>query len=244
MDFSKIYDLMALRIIVPTIKDCYAVLGVIHKNWKPLPGRIKDHIAAPKANGYQSLHTTVFCINGKITEFQIRTPEIHMEAEYGIATHWIRPEEIKKTKYYGIKRTHLSWIRELEKWQKEIKEPKEFLESLKIDFFKYRIFVLTPKGDVINLPERATPVDFAYQIHTQLGHRCGGAKVDGKIVPLNYPLYNGQIVEILIKEDSTPNQGWLKFAKTNYAKNKIKSWFKEQKNKIQTKIKTQLKKAY
>ena len=234
MDFSKIYDLMASRIIVPTIEDCYAALGVIHKNWKPLPGRIKDYIAVPKTNGYQSLHTTVFCADGKITEFQIRTPQIHWEAEYGIAAHWARPEERpeeNKTKYYDIKKTQLEWIKELKSWQKNISRPEEFLESLKIDFFKYRIFVLTPKGDVVNLPEDATSVDFAYQIHTELGHRCGGANVDGKIVPLNYPLYNGQIVEILAKKEAKPTQDWLKFVKTNYAKNKIKDWFKEHKEK-------------
>lgn len=226
MDFSKIYDLMASRIIVPTIKDCYATLGVIHKNWKPLPGRIKDYIAVPKANGYQSLHTTVFCVDGKITEFQIRTPQIHWEAEYGIAAHWAKNNGIK-TKYYSIKKTHLDWIKELKNWQREIDEPKEFLDSLKIDFFKYRIFVLTPKGDVVNLPEGATPVDFAYQIHTELGHRCGGAKVGEKIVPLNYPLENGQIVEIMAKKEASPSRNWLKFVKTNYAKSKIKNWFKQ-----------------
>jgi len=231
MDFSKIYDLIALRIIVPTIEDCYATLGVIHKNWKPLPGRIKDYIAVPKANGYQSLHTTVFCINGKITEFQIRTPQIHWEAEYGVAAHWFRPEENGKTKYYGIKKSQLEWIKELKNWQKDISRPKEFLKSLRVDFFKYRIFVFTPKGDIVNLPEGATPIDFAYRIHTELGHRCGGVKVDGKIISLNQPLYNGQIVEILAKKEAGPSQDWLKFVKTNYAKAKIKGWFKESEEK-------------
>ena len=230
MDFSKIYDLMALRIIVPTVEDCYAVLGVIHRNWKPLPGRIKDYIAGPKANGYQSLHTTVFCVNGKITEFQIRTPKLHLEAEYGIAAHWARPDETK-TRYYGLKKTYLEWIKELKSWQKDITKPKEFLKSLKIDFFKYRIFVLTPKGEVVNLPEGATPIDFAYQIHTELGHRCGGAKADGKIIPLNYPLSNGQIIEIVAKREAKPSRDWLKFVKTNYAKNKIRNWFKQYENK-------------
>ncbi len=224
MDFSKIYDLMASRIIVPTIEDCYTTMGVLHKNWKPLPGRIKDYIAVPKASGYQSLHTTVLCIDGKITEFQIRTPQIHWEAEYGIAAHWIHPKKTK-TKYYGIKKAQLEWIKELKNWQKNISKPREFLKSLKIDFFKYRIFILTPKGDVVNLPEGATPIDFAYQIHTELGHRCGGAKADGEIVPLSHPLYNGQIVEILAKKEAKPSQDWLKFVKTNYAKNEIKAWF-------------------
>lgn len=230
MDFSKIYDLVALRIIVPTLEDCYAALGAIHQNWKPLPNRIKDYIAVPKANGYQSLHTTVFCVNGKITEFQIRTPQIHLESEYGVAAHWSRPETMQ-AKYHGIKKTHLEWINELKKWQQDITQPKEFLKSLKIDFFKYRIFVLTPKGDVVNLPEGATPVDFAYQIHTELGHRCGGAKVDGQIVPLNYPLSNGQIIEIVAKKEARPSRDWLRFVKTNYAKNKIKDWFKQYEDK-------------
>lgn len=239
MDFSKIYDLIALRIIVPDIKDCYAALGVIHKHWKPLPGRIKDYISAPKANGYRSLHTTVFCVNGKITEFQIRTPQIHWEAEYGVAAHWMRPDDTG-TKYYGIKKTQLEWVKELKNWQQDISKPKEFLKSLKIDFFKYRIFAFTPKGDIVNLPEGATPIDFAYQIHTELGHRCGGAKVDGKIVPLTHPLYNGQIVEILAKKEPKPSRDWLKFVKTNYAKSKIKAWFKEHEEKLrpQTGVKT------
>lgn len=226
MDFSRIYDLLALRIIVPTIEDCYKTLGAIHKYWNPLPGRIKDYIAAPKANGYQSLHTTIFCEKGRITELQIRTPKIHWEADYGVAAHWCR-HNTDKTKYYGIKKPQLEWIKELEKWQKDKLDPEEFLKSLKLDFFKYRIFVLTPKGDVINLPEGATPVDFAYRIHTELGHRCGSSKVDGKIVPLNHSLHNGQIVEILTKKEAKPNRKWLRFVKTNHAKNKIKNWFKK-----------------
>jgi len=234
MDFGKIYDLVALRIIVPNIKDCYAALGAIHKYWKPLPGRIKDYIAAPKPNGYQSLHTTIFCIEGKITEIQIRTPQIHWEVEHGVAAHWARPKEVK-TRYYGIKKAQLEWIEEIKKWQKEIAKPKEFLKSLKVDFFKYRIFVFTPKGDVINLPGGATPVDFAYRIHTELGHRCGGAKVDGKIAPLNHPLHNGQIVEILARKEAGPSRDWLKFVKTNHAKTKIKNWFKVQREKVKEK---------
>ena len=235
MDFSKIYDLMALRIIVQDIKECYAALGVIHKNWSPVPGRIRDYIAVPKANGYQSLHTTVFCAKGKITEFQIRTSKIHWEAEFGIAAHWMHGQEEAHTKFYEIKKAQTDWIKELKKWQKDVVKPKEFLESLKIFFFKYRIFVLTPKGEVVNLPEGATPVDFAYQIHTELGHRCGGAIVDGKIVPLNYPLFNAQMVEILAKKEPKPSQDWLKFVKTNYAKSKIKAWFKEREEKPEIK---------
>ncbi len=235
MDFSKIYDLMALRIIVQNIEECYAALGIIHKSWKPVPGRIRDYIAVPKANGYQSLHTTVFCAKGEIIEFQIRTPKIHWEAEFGIAAHWMHGQEESSTKFYGIKKAQIDWIKELKKWQKDVTKPKEFLESLKIDFFKYRIFVLTPRGEVVNLPEGATPVDFAYQIHTELGHRCGGAIVDGKIAPLNYSLYNSQMVEILAKKEPGPSQDWLKFVKTNYAKSKIKAWFRERENKTEIK---------
>jgi len=247
MNFNKIYDLIALRIIVPTTEDCYKALGVIHKHWKPLPGRIKDYIAAPKPNGYQSLHTTVFCEQGKITEIQIRTPKLHWEASYGIAAHW--RHKSRKTNPYNIDQDQLEWIKELKKWQENKSEPKEFLKSLKIDFFKYRIFVLTPKGDVINLPEGATPIDFAYRIHTELGHRCGSANVNGKIVPLNYSLGNGQIVEILTKKEPRPSKKWLRFIKTNHAKSKINAWFKKttprpKQSTSQTKKKSQPKKEF
>jgi len=242
MDLNKIYDLVALRIIVKNIDECYAALGVIHKLWKPLPGRIKDYIALPKPNGYRSLHTTVFCPDGKITEFQIRTPEMHQEAEYGIAAHWYYSEQ-KGLRAY-IKRLfrkppekELKWVQQLQKWQEEIKgSPEDFLQSLKIDFFKDRVFVFTPKGDVIDLPEGATPVDFAYHIHTDIGHRCIGAKADGKIIPLDQPLTNGQIVEIITQKEKKPSQDWLKFVKTTQARSKIKSWFKKLEEKALTKV--------
>lgn len=238
MDWHKIYDLVALRIIVPDIESCYATLGIIHKKWKPLIGRIKDYIAIPKPNGYQSLHTTVFCQGGKITEFQIRTPAMHQEAEQGIAAHWHYSEK-KGLKDYIKKRIlgkkpaqelkkELTWVKQLQKWQKEkFSSSQEFLDSLKIDFLKDRIFVFTPKGDIIDLPEGATPIDFAYQIHSDIGHQCSGAKIDGKLSSLSQPLQNGQVVEIIIQKNKKPNRDWLKFAKTNEARNKIKAWFKK-----------------
>jgi guanosine-3',5'-bis(diphosphate) 3'-pyrophosphohydrolase len=233
MDLNKIYDLVALRIVVKDIDDCYGAMGVIHKLWKPLPGRIKDYIALPKPNSYRSLHTTVFCPEGKITEFQIRTPQMHVEAEYGIAAHWYYSEQ-KGLKAY-IKRLfskppekELHWIQDIQKWQEEFPVGSEdFIQSLKIDFFKDRLFVFTPKGDIVNLPEGATPLDFAYHIHTSIGHRYLGAKIDEKIVALDYPLQNGQVVQILTKKEERPSLDWLKFAKTNPAKSKIKEWFKK-----------------
>ncbi len=238
MDWHKIYDLVALRIIVPDIESCYTALGIIHKKWKPLIGRIKDYIAIPKPNGYQSLHTTVFCQGGKITEFQIRSSEMHKEAERGIAAHWHYSEEkglrgyIKK-RILGKKpaqelKKELTWVKQLQGWQKEkFSSPQEFIDSLKIDFLKDRIFVFTPKGDIIDLPEGATPIDFAYQIHSDIGHQCSGAKIDGKLSSLSQTLQNGQVVEIIIQKNKKPNRDWLKFAKTNEAKNKIKAWFKK-----------------
>jgi len=230
MNWDKIYDLIAIRIIVNDISDCYKTLGLIHKNWKPLLGRIKDYIALPKPNGYRSLHTTVFCINGKITEFQIRTPQMHKEAEYGIAAHWAYTEAGKLSKDVYRNNNQLPWIKQLQKWQKEIKNSREFIKYLKIDFFKDRIFVFTPKGDVIDLPEEATPIDFAYHIHTDIGHKCAGAKVDGKLCSLSQSLKNGQVVEIITKKEKKPNPDWLRFAKTNYAKNRIKNWLRKNKN--------------
>jgi len=230
MDFSRIYDLAACRIIVKDIEDCYAVLGIIHKLWKPLPGRIKDYIALPKPNGYQSIHTTVFCSGKKITEFQIRTLEMHREAEDGITSHWIW-SEAGKPKDKKIRLDKFAWVEQLKNWQKEFGGKKdlsnsEFLESLKIDFFKNRIFVLTPKGDVIDLPEDATPIDFAYAIHSEIGDSANGAKVNGVLRPLSCNLSSGDIVEILIKKDKKPNREWLNFVKTQNAKSRVRHYFK------------------
>ncbi len=238
MNLSRIYDLVALRIIVPTIEDCYAALGVIHKTWRPLPGRVKDYIALPKPNGYQSLHTTVFCDDGKITEFQIRTPQMHEEAERGIAAHWFYSEQkglksyIKKL-FKPAPQKEIIWIKQLQEWQKENQtSPEEFFRSLKIDFFKDRIFVFTPKGDVIDLPEGATPVDFAFSIHSDIGRHCQGAKVDGKLVALDTPLQNGQVVEIITNKNARPNHDWLKFVKTHQAQNRIRQWLNKNKEEL------------
>ena len=242
MDWHKIYDLIALRIIVPDIESCYAALGIIHKKWRPLIGRIKDYIAIPKPNGYQSLHTTVICSGGKIIEFQIRTPKMHEEAEYGIAAHWYYSESKNLKDYIREKilkqksrrrpeeelKKELTWVKQLQEWQKEkFSSPQEFINSLKIDFLKDRIFVFTPNGDVIDLPEGATPIDFAYQIHSDIGDQCVGAKIDGKLSPISEPLKNGQVVEVLIQKNKRPNIDWLRFVKTNQAKSRIKSWHRK-----------------
>jgi len=242
MDWHRIYDLFALRIIVPDVENCYAALGVIHKNWKPLIGRIKDYIAIPKHNGYQSLHTTVFCQGGKITEFQIRTPKMHKEAEYGIAAHWhyaekrgfkdyikqaiFREKSEKKASQSLVE--ELTWVKQLQEWQKgQFSSPQEFIKSLKIDFLKDRIFVFTPKGDIIDLPEGATPVDFAYEIHSDVGDQCTGAKVDGKMTSLSELLQNGQVVEITIQKNKKPSRDWLRFVKTSQAKSKIRAHYQK-----------------
>jgi len=241
MNLSKIYDLVAMRIIVADIAECYKALGAIHAAWKPLPGHIKDYIALPKPNGYRSLHTTIFGPQGEILELQIRTPEMHEEAERGIAAHWAY-EEQKGTKAYVertpviAQRKELAWVAQLSNWQKEFKGSQEFLESLKIDFFKDRIFVLTPKGEVIDLPDGSTPVDFAYHIHSDIGHQCSGAKVNGKIVPLAMQLKSGDVVEILTQKNKGPSEQWLEFVKTSYAKNKIRDYLKKRGGILREKI--------
>jgi len=244
MNINQIYDLVALRVVVKDIDDCYATLGLIHKLWRPLPGRIKDYIALPKPNGYQSIHTTVFCQGGKITEIQIRTQQMHEEAERGIAAHWYYAEQkglrsyLKKI-FTPAPEKELRWIKQLQDWQKETHAaPEEIFQSLKIDFFKDRIFVFTPQGDVIDLPESATPLDFAYHIHSDIGHHCQGAKVDGKMVALNTPLKNGQVVEIITQKNARPSRDWLKIAKTHQALEKIRQWLsKEQKQTTPEEIK-------
>ena len=225
-DLSKIYDLAALRLIVPTVADCYAVLGIIHNLYRPVPGLIKDYIAQPKPNGYRSLHTTVFTEDGEIVEFQIRTPEMHEEAEFGVAAHWNYKETGGQ-----INSRQLKWLEELVKWQKQIKDNDQFIQTVKFDVFQNRIFVLTPKGDVIDLPEGATPIDFAYHVHSNLGNKCVGAKVNNLLVNLAQQLKSGDIVEINIdKNRKAPNSDWLELAKTSMARNKIRAAL----NKIKT----------
>lgn len=228
MDLGKIYDLVALRIIVKSVEECYMVLGIIHRNWPPLPGRIKDYIALPKPNGYRSLHTTVFCVDNKITEIQIRTEEMHEEAELGAAAHWAY-EQSKDTKDYyknrsrTVNKKEMLWVRQLRNWQKHFRDPDEFLHSLKVDFFKDRIFVITPEHDVIDLPVGATPVDFAYRIHSEIGNQCVGAKVNGRFVSLDYQLRSGDVVEIMTQKGKKPSESWLYFVKTSMARSHIKS---------------------
>jgi GTP pyrophosphokinase len=218
-DTSKIFDLVAIRIIVPTVADCYATLGILHKIWKPMRGRIKDYISQPKPNHYRSLHTTVFDENGENVEFQIRTPEMHEEAEFGIAAHWHYDENGSR-----LPMRELRWVKELAEIQKEMLNRLSDLEELKVDFLASRIFVFTPKGDVIDLPEDATPVDFAYHIHSHIGDTCIGARVNDKMVNLETPLKNGDVVEIIVdKNRKGPSEDWIKFVKTQTAKYHIKS---------------------
>ncbi|MEA1939738.1 MAG: bifunctional (p)ppGpp synthetase/guanosine-3',5'-bis(diphosphate) 3'-pyrophosphohydrolase [Candidatus Caldatribacteriota bacterium] len=227
-EFFQIYDLTAIRIICNSVKDCYAVLGLLHSIWKPMPGRFKDYIAMPKSNMYQSLHTTVITIKGEPLEIQIRTWEMHQTAEYGIAAHWMYKEknDLKKDKKLEER---LSWLRQILEWQKDLKDPKEFMESLKIGLFQDEVFTFTPKGDVKMLPFGSTPIDFAYLIHTDIGHSCIGAKVNKKIVPLDYKLKSGDIIEVLTSKISKgPSKDWLKLVKTSGARNKIRLWFKRE----------------
>lgn len=217
-DMTKIYDLVALRIIVPDVSRCYETLGIVHKICAPLKGRIKDYIAQPKPNGYRSLHTTVFTPDGDIAEIQIRTAEMHEEAEYGIAAHW----HYKEMDHLSIPKEKLAWVDQVSKLQREIKDEEQYLESLKIDLFQTRIFVFTPRGDVIDLPEDATPIDFAYHIHTDVGHKCVGAKVNDQMVALDVKLKSGDVIEILVdKNRKGPNPDWLEMVKTNSAKRHI-----------------------
>ncbi|MGI5881838.1 MAG: RelA/SpoT family protein [Dethiobacteria bacterium] len=224
-DFTEIYDLTAVRIIMKNVRDCYASLGVVHTLWRPIPGQFNDYIAMPKPNMYQSLHTTVVCAKNELLEVQIRTREMHRTAEYGIAAHWKYKEKVKDDKEFEEK---LSWLRQLLEWQQDLKDAHEFMELLKIDLFSDEVFVFTPKGDVIDLPKGSVPLDFAYRIHTDIGRQCTGAKVNGRIVPLDYQLKTGDILEIITSKQGTPSRDWLNIVKSSQAKSKIRAWFKRE----------------
>ena len=228
--FDEIYDLMAVRITVPTVTDCYHVLGVIHHNWTPIQERIKDYIASPKSNGYQSLHTTIFGPGGQLFEVQIRTREMHRTAEHGIAAHWVYkakgvggPDELDE---------QFGWFRQLMELQQDARDPEEFLEFLKIDLYHDEIFVFTPLGDVKRLPKGATPIDFAFHVHTEVGLRCQGSRVNGRIAPLHRPLKNGDTVEILTGPNARPSQDWLKHVHTGRARHKIKQWIEHEEERV------------
>ena len=224
-DFAEIYDLVGIRVLVDDVRDCYAALGTVHALWSPLPGRFKDYIAMPKFNMYQSLHTTVIGPAGKPIEMQIRSQEMHRRAEYGIAAHWKYKEGAQQTG--PVKGDDMAWLRQLLDWQQEAADPGEFMDSLRYDLHATEVFVFTPTGDVLSLPAAATPVDFAYAVHTEVGHRCIGARVNGRLVPLECPLDNGDVVEIFTSkaQSAHPSQDWLQFVKSPRARNKIKAWF-------------------
>ncbi|MBN2898846.1 MAG: bifunctional (p)ppGpp synthetase/guanosine-3',5'-bis(diphosphate) 3'-pyrophosphohydrolase [Clostridia bacterium] len=227
--FEEIYDLTAVRILVDSVKDCYGALGVVHTMWTPLPGRFKDYIATPKPNMYQSLHTTLIGDQGEPFEIQIRTYEMHRIAEYGIAAHWKYKEGENAANNSADMDSKLSWLRQMMELQGDLKDPQEFMESLRIDLFNNQVYVFTPDGEVVELPVGSTPVDFAYKIHSAVGNKCVGAKVNNRIVPLNYQLKNGQLIEIMTSKTANgPSRDWLKFVQTTQAKNRIKHWFKKE----------------
>ncbi|MBS3903341.1 MAG: bifunctional (p)ppGpp synthetase/guanosine-3',5'-bis(diphosphate) 3'-pyrophosphohydrolase [Anaplasmataceae bacterium] len=231
MDLSRIYDLVAMRIVVNSVSECYAVMGLVHNLWPPLPGRIKDYIAMPKPNGYRSIHTTIIAPENRFVEIQIRTAQMHEENENGIAAHWIYKQNGHHKEKFPLATSRLAqeveWVKQLRSWQEKSESistnPEAYLNAMKIDFFKDRIFAITPKGEVLDLPVGATPVDFAYQIHTDIGNSCIGAKVNDKFVPLDHELRSGDVVQILTQNNKKPSLDWLKFVKTSGAKDKIRA---------------------
>jgi GTP pyrophosphokinase len=232
MDIGKIHDLVAMRVIMETIPECYAALGVIHEAWPPVPRRIKDYIAMPKPNGYRSLHTTVIGPGDKTIEFQIRTKEMHDENEFGVAAHWLYDQNRRGERISGKKMAEeITWVQQLKNWQERFfgkeKDPEELIRAMKIDFFRDRIFAVTPRGDVIDLPRGATPVDFAYHIHSIVGNSCAGAKINGTLTPLDHPLRSGDVVEIIVQKGKKPSEDWLRFVKTDIARGHIKLALRE-----------------
>lgn len=228
VSFDEIYDLTAIRIVTDSKMDCYAILGLIHSIWPPVPGRFKDYIATPRSNLYQSLHTTVVGPQGEYVEFQIRTADMHRINEYGVAAHWLYKEP---GKVGGRDEQVFSWLRQFVEWHKDLADNRQFMDSVKLDLFHDVVFVFTPKGEVREVPVGATPLDFAYAIHTEIGDHCVGAKINGKLVPLRYQLNSGDMVEILTSPSQVPHRGWLKFVRTSRAKTKIKHWFKVEEQK-------------
>jgi GTP pyrophosphokinase len=223
--FGEIYDVYAIRLLVDEVRDCYAALGIVHSLWRPIPGQFDDYIAVPKANGYQSLHTAVIALEGKPLEIQIRTHAMHAVSEVGIAAHWRYKEGSRAERDYDAK---LAWLRQLMDWQREVSDAREFVEGIKLDIFQDQVFVFTPKGDIKDLPSGATPLDFAYRIHTDVGHRTIGSKVNNRLVPLDYRLRNGDIVEIVTtKAEHGPSRDWLSIVRTSHAREKIRQWFKK-----------------
>ena len=220
--YDEIYDLMALRVITDTIQHCYAALGVIHGKWTPVQDRFHDYVATPKSNMYRSVHTTVYGAGGRRYEVQIRTDEMHRTAEYGIAAHWRYKEEGRTSEVDEA----LTWFRQVLEWQKDAREPEEFMEFLRMDLFQGEIFVFTPKGEVKQLPMGASPIDFAFSVHTEVGLHCAGAKVNGRIAPLSRELKNGDSVEIITNARQWPNRDWLGFVKTSRARQRIRQWIR------------------
>jgi GTP pyrophosphokinase len=233
-EFDEIYDLVGIRVIVPEVRDCYAILGAIHSHWNPVPGRFKDYIAMPKFNLYQSLHTTVIGPGGRPVEIQIRTQDMHNRAQFGVAAHWKYKEQSIGNK--SSSEEDLAWLKHLSDWQHETQDPSEFLDALRFEIGAKEVYVFTPKGRVIGLPTGATPVDFAYAVHTEVGHRTMGAKVNGRLVPLETELSSGDVIEIFTSksQEASPSQDWLKFVQSQRAKSKIKQWFSAERKEVAT----------